>query len=373
MNHIDYNLSFTKREFQLLRLVLWVSCAALGMLERLGLLKDRELVAFATNLHDNLACDGIEPEGAQFGDVINAFDKVREGKVCVSQRKCPASFAAAYSGGPRLLGEVMAVLNADTKTLPLRPVSGRMTMRGVPLSIPKAATPAAEVFVIGYFCSALRSWDQSMNDGATGAFRTAEEARAKLHSLDWYQSYKPELRESWQVCRRIPQAAGYTYVPVYIMPKLSDSELFAASTVKAEPVTYKVQWNAESDRSKPGLWVDYRFEHCPDSGARLHGCTSRNEAYRGMRARLRTDRQERWAPHRVVPSTTPEGADKAGRGWYQVEYWARTHKTYKPCSGNVGYKHGPNRYDTAEDAQAAIDQYGCEGDSYRVKWHPSNK
>lgn len=93
-----------------------------------------------------------------------------------------------------------------------------------------------------------------------------------------------------------------------------------------------------------------------------------------MRARLATDSGPGvWSPHRVVPSTTPEGVDKTGRGWYQIEYWSDCKQKYTPCIGNVGWQQGPNRYYTAEDANAAIKSYGFADTGYRVKWHADEK
>lgn len=342
MNHIDYNLSFTKREFQLLRLVLWVAVATLALLERLGLLRDGELVSFATNLHNNLRDDDIKPEERQFHDTIEAFDKLRD-KL--------SRFAAAP-----------VVANA------LRPISGRMVNRSPNLSsIPRAAIKPEFVVMFSF----LTGNRPSASGGVCGkVFDSPQQALAALHAQPWW--HDSMYKRLYYIAQRIPQAAGYTYRKVENISLIADSDVeVAAPTPKAEPVTYKVQY--ESARGS-GRWYDYipTDKSRPSNGLPMAGVT-RNAAYRAMRDRLSSDKSANWLPHRVVPSTTPEGVDKSGRGWYQVEFWSRINQKYQPCAGNVGFSPGRNQYATAEAAQAAIDKYGCEGDSYRVKWHADEK
>ncbi|UYA98944.1 hypothetical protein IVIADoCa9_8 [Xanthomonas phage vB_Xar_IVIA-DoCa9] len=133
---------------------------------------------------------------------------------------------------------------------------------------------------------------------------------------------------------------------------------------------------ALNPKPEPKKWIVQYLEHgdhwvsCVGNGALANSIyTSRNEAYRQMRARIRrygTDPRN----YRVVPSTTPGGKER-DRGYYTVEFFT---KIGRPMGWNTStMQFLRDTFPSADGARLAINTHVAIADRhrYRVKWHPN--
>jgi hypothetical protein len=133
-----------------------------------------------------------------------------------------------------------------------------------------------------------------------------------------------------------------------------------------------------ADFSEPKLWK-VQFDYGPPPSAdwrdirTLGEFTSRNQAYRAMRERMRVRSGYTPSVYRVVPNDTPEGREK-DRGFYTVQF-----KSYSSREWDTSVRTGlSGTFVSAEHAKAALDSaYPATTRNkralllryYRIKWH----
>ncbi|AHB12152.1 hypothetical protein Prado_04 [Xylella phage Prado] len=133
---------------------------------------------------------------------------------------------------------------------------------------------------------------------------------------------------------------------------------------------------ALTPEAQPKKWIVQYLEHgnswvsCVGNGQIANSTyTSRNEAYRQMRARIKRYGTNPNS-YRVVPSTTPGGPER-DRGYYVVEYFR---KVNRPLGWGRSESHWlRDTFPSAEGARLAINTHVPIADRhrYRVKWHPN--
>lgn len=134
-----------------------------------------------------------------------------------------------------------------------------------------------------------------------------------------------------------------------------------ALTPEAQPKKWIVQYND----CISGGWIS-----CVGTGYCANSeYTSRNEAYRQMRARIKKfgTQPDRY---RVVPKGTAAWPER-DRGYYTVEFFAKF--SYPKGWRSTTSRFLSGTFSTAESARHAINTHvdGADRHRYRVKWHPS--